>query len=159
MFVLEEIKELLSRGKTVEEAMSAVNWKGFESVVSEIFSYNDFKTRNNFRFKTKRRYEIDILAVRGKNIFCVDCKDWARGRHKAAALRRAVEMQEERTNEFRRFLEKNFIARKMIGARDGSKIISLIVTLYDEAIVRHSSTWIVSSQKLNSFLNEFENLI
>lgn len=159
MFVLEEIKELLSRGKTLEEVMDSVNWKDFESGISEIFSENNFKTRRNFRFKTKRRYEIDLIAVRGKNVFCIDCKGWSRGRHKTVALKRAVENQEERINEFHKFLKANLIARKMIGVTNDAKIIPLVVTLYEESIIKHSSTWIVPSQKLNSFLNEFENFV
>jgi hypothetical protein len=159
MFDLGDVKRKLASGKTVDELMSEFDWKGFESGVADIFSHNDFRTKLNFRFKNSKRYEIDLVAVRNNNVFCVDCKEWSMGRHKATALKTAVLKQEERVKEFKKFLRKNIVAKTVLKIENSADIVPLVVTLYDENIVKHGSTFVVPSWKLNTFLLNFESLL
>jgi len=106
---LEEIKTQLSKGKSVEEVLEKFEWKGFEEAVAEIFRENDFLIRKNFRFRTDRSYEIDLVATRSSIAICVDCKQWCKGRYKKSGLKQAAVQQEKRVEEFKRFVEKNLI--------------------------------------------------
>ena len=98
----------------IEEIVKAIDWQEFERLVSEILEKHEFKTWNNFRFKTKRRYEIDVITTRNNTTFLIDCKQWSTGRYKSSALKRASEDQEERLEEFERFVEENADVKKVL---------------------------------------------
>ena len=72
------MKEMES-GKELDEILQKYDWKFFEGFVSDVFKENDFQTKLNFRFKTTKRFEIDVVAARNNKIFCIDCKWWVGG--------------------------------------------------------------------------------
>ncbi len=146
---LEEIKKDILKGKTIEEILERIEWKEFENVVKEIFEVHEFKVMKNFRFKTDRKYEIDLVAKRNSLVLCIDCKKWRGGRYKTSDLKKAIKEQEKRTEEFKKFLKNSFFDEK-------PKIKPLIVTLLEEDILRKNKTWVVPIGKLNSFLLELE---
>lgn len=141
---------------TFLENLAEPEWKNFENFVVEIFRSNSFRVKHTMRFKTESRYEIDAVAVRGVNVFCVDCKDWSAGRYKKSALIKAADLQQKRMEEFKKFLWKNLVAKKVLDIRSDSIFRSLIVTLEEEDVVRVDDTFFVPVTKLNSFLNEPE---
>jgi len=141
---LEEIEDLIRKGKSVEEILSLIDWKEFEEKVEEIFKLHNFKTIRNFRFKTSKRFEVDIIAEKRELLFVVDCKQWRRGRYKASALKKAAEKNLERAKE---------IQNTLLGMN--KKIIPLIITLFDEAVYEYKGVHIVPLFKLNTFLLEF----
>jgi Holliday junction resolvase-like predicted endonuclease len=141
---LEDIEEMIREGRNVEEILSAVNWKEFEEKVEEIFQRHNFRTMKNFRIKTSKRFEIDIIAEKGNLLFVVDCKQWRKGRYKLSALRKAAEKQIERAEA---------IKQSLIGLN--KRVIPLLLTLYDEGIYSLQGVFIVPLFKLNSFLLEF----
>ncbi|MDI6798912.1 MAG: restriction endonuclease, partial [Candidatus Aenigmarchaeota archaeon] len=106
-------KEMLS-GKTIEEALEGFDWREFEDTVAEIFEANNFRVKRNFRFKTKKRHEIDIIATKENIAFCVDCKEWGRGRYKKTGLRCAIRDQKKRVKELMRFSKKNPAAKELL---------------------------------------------
>lgn len=136
-----------------------LDWKKFERFVAEIFLSNSFLVRHNLRFRIKRRYEIDLLALRGENVFCIDCKSWSMGRYKKTALQKAATLQEERTSQFKKYVWKNFILQKFLKINPKSKFHSLIVTLVEEEILQANNTFFVPVSKLNSFLVELESYL
>jgi Holliday junction resolvase-like predicted endonuclease len=138
---LEEIEEMIRKGKTVEEILSVVDWKEFEEKVEEIFKRHEFETKRNFRFKTSKRFEVDIIAEKRNIVFIVDCKQWGKGRYKFSPLRKAAEKQIERV----KALKQTFIGLK-------KEIIPIIVTLFDEGIYEFNGVFIVPVFKLNNFL-------
>ena len=158
MVELEEIENLV-RKNPMEEVLKNFDWKDFEEIVAEIFRRHDFIVKKNFRFKTKKRYEVDIIAARQNLVFCVDCKRWSGGRYKKSGIKKSVEMQEKRTNVIKNILEKNPILRKTLKIEDEPEIKSLLVTLMEEDLVKEKNTFIVPVFKLNSFLLEIENYI
>jgi len=141
---LEEIENLIRSGKTVEEVLTLVGWEEFEEKVEEIFKLHNFKTIRNFRFKTTKRFEIDIIAEKRDLLFVIDCKQWNKGRYKISALKKAAERNLERSRE----LQSTLIGRN-------KKVIPIIITLFDEAIYEYEGVYIVPLFKLNSFLLEF----
>lgn len=149
---IEEAENFLKSGKTLEEFVGKIDWKDFEKFVKEIFSVNGFSSFSNFRFKTSRRFEIDVIATKNNLIFLADCKEWDRGRYKKSGLTRAAEEQITRSNEFEKFLKKNPIAKKRFKVDSNAKIIPIIVTWYDEDISQFANCFVVPVWKLNSFL-------
>jgi Holliday junction resolvase len=83
---LEKISKAIKNGKELEEVLEKFGWKDFEKVISEIFERNDFSVLTNFRFKTRKRYEIDLIGIRGNLILCADCKSWSSRKSKKVKL-------------------------------------------------------------------------
>ncbi len=133
-----------------------LEWKQFERFVAEILRSHMFKVKHGMRFKIKRKYEIDLFAVRGEKVFCVDCKNWSTGRYKSSALRKAARMQEERVLQFKKYIWKNLILHKILNVNPNSEFHSLVVTSVEETIVNENQTFIVPVAKLNTFLSELE---
>jgi hypothetical protein len=152
--MLEEVKI----EKSVEEELKNLDWKGFEKAVQEIFELNEFKVKRNFRFKTKRRYEIDLIAIKDRFNFCVDCKRFGKGRYKKSEILKAIKKQEERNKELKKFLRSNMIAKESLKIKS-MKFYPLLVTLFEEEVIKENQTFVVPVWKLNSFLNEVENYI
>lgn len=158
MVELDEI-EKKARGISLEEILKEHDWREFEKMVGGIFEKNEFKVKRNFRFKTKKRYEIDILATKQNFVFCVDCKKWSGGRYKKSGIKAAVSEQEKRTLLVRNFLKKNPIAMQMLKIDRDTRFYSLIVTLMEEDMFQEKKTFIVPVFKLNSFLLEVEKYL
>ncbi|MEM7821567.1 MAG: NERD domain-containing protein [Candidatus Aenigmatarchaeota archaeon] len=151
---LEDIKKEMLSGKEIEEILQSFDWKEFENIVAEIFESNNFMVYRNFRFKNKKRYEIDLLAMRNKIVFCVDCKEWGKGRYKKTGIKNAARRQIERVKE----LNSNKRELKNIGISTCHKIYPLIITLFEEDLKKEGSVLVVPVWKLNSFLNEIETI-
>lgn len=155
---LEKIRRHVLAGKSIEDVVEGFNWQEFERMVAEIFVKNDFKVKQNFRFNTKRRHEIDIIAVKNGVGLCVDCKEWSGGRHKKAALARAAEKQEDRIKELARFLEKNLATRNFPEMRE-CNFFPMIVTWFEEDMIKTGDVFVVPVWKLNHFLVNLERYI
>lgn len=155
MVDLEKIKIQILEGTPIEKILSRFDWSGFEKAVAEIFLANGFSIKRNFRFKTKQRYEIDIIASKAGKIICVDCKGWREGRNKKHAIVKAAEKQKERVKQLKKFVSKNPIVQsslKIGGTRQ--TYTPMIVTLLEENLKKDdSNTFVVPVWKLNSFLN------
>jgi len=139
-------KKILS-GKDIEDVLKKIDWKDFEKTVAEIFYRHGFKVKQSFRFKTNRKYEIDVLAFRNKLALCVDCKQWSRGREKRSALIKSIKEQKTRAEELKKFLSSNL------------DFHPLIITLFEEDILKEEETYVVPVWKLNSFLLEAEKFL
>lgn len=156
---LEEIKMQLYRGKSVEEILEKLDWKEFEKTVAEIFRENGFLVRENFRFKTDKGYEIDLVATRGNTVICADCKQWCRGRYKKSGIKQAALQQEKRVEEFKRFVEKSLIAKKSLKLKEGASFYSLVITLFEEEVTKEGETLVIPVWKLNNFLLMLEEYV
>ena len=155
--LIEEIEMQLREGKPIEDALEGYDWKKFETFICEIFQQNGFSTKQNFRFKTKKRHEIDVVATRNKLTFCVDCKWWGRGRYKKAGLKVAAVSQQARVKELIKFLKKNIIARSLLKISSDHMIYPLLVTLHEEDTVKENETFVIPAWKLNRFVTEAED--
>lgn len=153
--MLDALKAQLQKDKVIENILEKYDWKKFEGIIAEIFQENGFNTKQNFRFKTRKRYEIDIVAIRNNRIFCVDCKWWGRGRYKKTGLKNAVISQENRVKELQNFLKKNPIAKSLLKVTK-YKIYPLLITLHEEDMVHENETFVVPVWKLNRFITEIE---
>jgi len=136
---VEAVIEEIRKAKDIEDVLAKYDWKSFEEFVEFVFQQHDFDTKRNFRFKTEKRYEIDVLAER-EVIVCVDCKKWGKGRYKRSSLLKAAERQKERVDAFKKF--------------SGTKkqVFPIIVTLMDEVL--EDDMLVLPVWKLNEFLLE-----
>ncbi len=144
---LEKIRKQIKSGRSIEDVLKKVDWKDFEKTVGEIFSQHNFKVKRNLRFKTKKRYEIDIFASKRNFAICVDCKQWEQGRYKASAVKNSIKKQIERIEELKTHMKEVI------------KIYPMIITLFDEDIIKENNVFVVPVWKLNSFLLEIENVL
>lgn len=150
---IEEIKNRILNGEPIEDVLSRCRWQDFESAVAQIFAANGFTVVKNLRFKTRRRWEIDVVASKNGNVLCVDCKGWGNGRHKKSALRAAAEGQIQRTKSLERFMSRNPIAQHKLGVSSDTIFYPVLVTLFEEDVEPDNGILVVPVWKLNSFLN------
>ena len=152
MVDVEKIKQRIHQGEQIEDIVEEIDWKQFEKLIIEILKKHDFTTFQNFRFKTERRFEVDIIASDGNNVFVVDCKHWDRGRYKKTGLKYAVEEQKYRLEELKKFIKNNFIAKNKFQITEKTKFIPLIITWFEEDLLKYEDMFIVPVWKLNQFL-------
>jgi len=152
MIDIEKIKDKILRGEQIENVVEDIDWKQFEEFIMEILKKHDFIMFQNFRFKTDRKFEIDIISSNRNNILTIDCKHWNRGRYKKSGLKYAVEEQKHRLEEFKKFVNNNPIAKNKFQINEKTKFTPLIVTWFEEDLLKHENTFIVPVCKLNEFL-------
>lgn len=154
MISFEEIENRINKGEELESILSQINWQEFETFVASIFQQHDFRTLENFRFKTKNRYEIDVVAIKNDIMICIDCKQWGRRRSKSSAITDAAKKQVKRVKELKKFLKNNPIAQgKLKIDFKKATIVPLIVSLFEEDLLEIEDVFIVPVWKLNEFLN------
>ena len=146
---IETMERDLRKGMDIEEILDSVDWKGFEDFCAEVFERHSWTVKRNLRFKTSRRYEIDIVATKGRLAIAADCKHWGMRPGKVAGLRNAAKMQSERAEELP-LSERDF---------GDKKVYPILITLFQEDITKEDGVWIVPAYRLNSFLLDFEGYL
>ena len=77
-----------------------LGWDEFEDFAEFSLKAGGYRTFKHFRFKNvKRRYEIDIIALKQPFMLSIDCKHWKRSWLRAATSK-IVASQVDRTNAF-----------------------------------------------------------
>ena len=126
-------------GAPIDEVSSLLDWKDFESLVSEILESREFDTIRNV-ILTKPRMEIDVVGIKNEVAILIDCKHWKRLSY--SSLETAVNKQIERT--------KRYVTKEKIHAA-----IPAIVTLYQEEVKFINKVPIIPIFQLDSFCEEF----
>ncbi|MHC1591497.1 MAG: hypothetical protein ACXQS8_05385 [Candidatus Helarchaeales archaeon] len=133
-----------------------LDWHEFESLCIHVFQANEFECCQNVRFSlpSRKRHEIDIVAVRGSFVLSVDAKNWRSRPGKSSQIKLAMEKQIERTRELAMHpftIEKYFPNFSW----SGKKFFPVLVTSLQESISLHDGCPIVPFSSLDSFLQEF----
>ena len=127
----------------LETVSGEVIWQNFERLAAFIFEKNDFRvTVNTVKTLNKKRRQFDVIAKKGNQTFLVECKKWAGNRYRLSAIKKAVEQHKERTTFYETITNED--------------AVPLLVTLIEEEIQVYEGVPIVSIQKLNSFVNEWD---
>ncbi len=126
-------------GAPIDEVSFLLDWKDFESLVSEILESREFDTISNV-ILTKPRMEIDVVGIKNGVAILIDCKHWKRLSY--SSLETAVNKQIERT--------KRYVTKEKIPAA-----IPAIVTLYQEEVKFINKVPIIPIFQLDSFCEEF----
>ena len=146
-------------------AIKAVNWGADPKTVCKPLGWDEFEdfaefalkaggygTFKHFRFKgDKRRYEIDIIALKQPFILSIDCKHWKRSWQRAATSK-IVTSQVDRTNAFYLSLSQ-YVAKLHVEAWNQIVIVPLIVTLSETPFKICEGTPVVQITSLQDFLN------
>ena len=170
LFIIDAITILQLDIRQISEIL---NYDGFETLVEEILSQNNYITTKNFRFSDKsnfksktsqKRYEIDIIGIHLKYILLIDAKQWRR-KDSFASLSKAADLQYRRAialkknpEIFSRLIQKFFGPKFNLKKRLPFIIIPVMVTLEDNSIkINTNQIPLVSIYELNSFLQELQN--
>ncbi len=141
-------------GQPQRPVLSTLSWWEFEEFIATVLHRHDFTVIHGFRFKSRRRFEIDVIAAKKPTIFCIDCKQYGIRSSKASPLRTAVEDQLQRVEA----LAANFAAQQVklqcLGWRTAN-LYPLLVTMLHEDILWHNQVPVVPAAQLNTFLLSF----
>ena len=169
LFVMESIKILRLDLSRVSELL---HYSGFEVLINEILSKNNYKVLNNFRFSDKsnfksktsqKRYEIDVIGMKLKDILIIDAKQWKR-KDSYSSMNRAANLQLQRAIALKKNPDAfSRLIHSLLGINPNLKnalpfrLIPLMVTLEDNSNrLNDNQIPLVSIYYLNSFLQEFE---
>jgi len=168
-FILDCVNTLEFDIKRISEIL---NYVGFENLVQEILSRNNYITRKNFRFSDKsnfksetlqKRYEIDVIGIKSKYILLIDAKQWKR-KDSYSSINKAADLQFRRAHA----LTKNpkvfsKLIQELLGDKTNLKkrlpfiLIPLIVTLENNSFrINNNQIPLVSIYEINSFLQELQ---
>lgn len=139
------LEKSLLHGCPLEYLVEALTWKEFEDLCSQIVSNFSYEIKRNYRFKlNNKRYEIDIVAIKGNIVLSIDCKQWSRHSN----LSSAAQKHEEKSYMLRKYIRKENIT-----------IVPVIVVYKDTGSPRIGNTFIVPIYKLKNFLNNIPQII
>jgi hypothetical protein len=146
---------LIKAGVDIEHVAKYLDWKEFEAFTRDILLFHEFQVYSRVRFKSskKKRYELDLLALRNPIILCIDCKHWNSRAGKKHALKKAVEKQVERTIAFSKDAD---LSKFCIERNDGLFLMPLLISWLVEDIKTHQNVPIVPIFQLSFFLNQLD---
>ena len=170
LFIIDCIKFLQFDIKYLSEIL---DYSGFETLIKEILSRNNYRSLTNFRFsdntkslseKSQKRYEIDVIGIYYKYLLIIDAKQWKR-KDTYGLLNKAATKQYHRMV----MLKKNpevfaKLVTRILGEDANLKkhlpliLIPFMVTLEDNNIkLNDNQVPLVSIYELNAFLHELPN--
>ncbi|MFX0029649.1 MAG: NERD domain-containing protein [Candidatus Hermodarchaeota archaeon] len=170
LFIIDCIKYLRY---DIAQLSEILDYNGFEALVKEILSKNNYHTTTNFRFsessklktlKSQKRYEIDVIGISSKFILIIDAKQWKR-KDSYNSMSKAANLQFERIKALKRNPESfSKLITLILGDKFNAKkylpftLIPLMVTLEDNGIkFNENQIPLVSIYEFNAFLQEFSN--
>lgn len=146
---------LIKTGLDIEYVAKYLDWKEFEAFSRDILLHHEFKVYPRVRFKSskKKRYELDLLAIRNPIILCIDCKHWSPRAGKKYALKKAVEKQVERTKAFSNSVD---LLKFNIEKNNDLYLMPLLISWLVEDIKTYQNVPIVPIFQLSFFLNQID---
>ncbi len=149
-----------------------LNYDGFEALIQEILSQNNFRTIKNFRFSdrsnlkyetSQKRYEIDVIGIYQSYILIIDAKQWKR-KDSYGAMNKAANLQYQRVVALKKNPETiSDLIQRLLGMSCNVRkrlpftLIPIMVTLEPNWIkINENSVPLVGIHNLNSFLHELQ---
>ncbi|MBY8988191.1 MAG: NERD domain-containing protein [Candidatus Lokiarchaeota archaeon] len=156
----------------VSRLSNLLNYDGFEALIQEILSQNNYRTIKNFRFSDKsnlkyetsqKRYEIDVIGIYQSFILIIDAKQWKR-KDSYSAMNKAANLQYQRVVALKKNPETiSDLVQSLLGMRYNVRkklpftLIPIMVTLETNWIkINDNSVPLVGIYNLNSFLHELQ---
>ena len=150
-----------------------LDYNGFEALIKEILSKNNYHTITNFRFsessnmkllKAQKRFEVDVIGIYSKYILIIDAKQWRR-KDSYGSISKAANLQYDRIKALKRNPESFLkLITLLLGDEPNIKkrlpftLIPIMVTLEDNSIkLNENQIPLVSIYEFNAFLQEFPN--
>ena len=140
----------ITLGADIERVCRNLSWKEFEDVAVTAFQTNGYSTIKHFRFRHENRmWEIDVLAIKGKIVVCVDCKRWMK-RLTASTMSKVAEAQIERVKALSKIMDKSTFP-----VEGRIFLIPMILSLIPASSKFCNGVPIVPILQLQNFLDEF----
>jgi hypothetical protein len=106
------LKQAVESGISLETVFKAVNWRGFERIIAEVFRAKGFRVLEHFRFSIKGvAREIDVLVETPRMLLSIDCKQWIRRNYNVSSASR---LQLERSRLLSSYLSEKESVRKAV---------------------------------------------
>ena len=134
----------INMGINVVDISSKLNWHDFELFSSELLKYHGYTVYTNFRLKSPTR-EIDVVGIKSHKALLIDCKHWKK--KSINGLNQIVEKQKNRC--------KLFIQKSNMNIQN---VFPIVLTFLPNGKNFINEVPIISINKFNSFLLDFENL-
>lgn len=134
----------INKGINVVDISSKLNWHDFELFSSELLKYHGYTVYTNFRLKNPKR-EIDIIGIKSQKALLIDCKHWKK--KSITGLKQIVEKQKNRS--------KLFIQKSNMKVQN---VFPIVLTFLPNGNSFINGVPIISINKLNSFLLDFDNI-
>ena len=134
----------INKGINVVDISSKLNWHDFELFTSELLKYHGYTVYTNFRLKNPKR-EIDIIGIKSQKAILIDCKHWKK--KSITGLKQIVEKQKNRS--------KLFIQKSNLKVQN---VFPIVLTFLPNGNSFNNGVPIISINKLNSFLLDFDNI-
>jgi len=134
----------INKGINVVDISSKLNWHDFELFSSELLKYHGYTVYTNFRLKNPKR-EIDIIGIKSQKAILIDCKHWKK--KSITGLKQIVEKQKNRS--------KLFIQKSNLKVQN---VFPIVLTFLPNGNSFINGVPIISINKLNSFLLDFDNI-
>jgi len=134
----------INKGINVVDISSKLNWHDFELFSSELLKYHGYTVYTNFRLKNPKR-EIDIIGIKSQKAILIDCKHWKK--KSITGLKQIVEKQKNRS--------KLFIQKSNLKVQN---VFPIVLTFLPNGNSIINGVPIISINKLNSFLLDFDNI-
>ena len=134
----------INKGINVVDISSKLNWHDFELFSSELLKYHGYTVYTNFRLKNPKR-EIDMIGIKSQKALLIDCKHWKK--KSITGLKQIVEKQKNRS--------KLFIQKSNMNVQN---VFPIVLTFLPNGNSFINGVPIISINKLNSFLLDFDNI-
>ena len=131
----------------VERTAKTLTWQEFEDFCDDCFASAGFETRKGVVFKDgRRRWQVDLVAIKGQALLTVDCKHWESPNY-TSKFERAVDHQRQSLPP----LIGHLRTRGMVASHE-FWALPMIVTLYQPRKSIINSVVLVSLGQLANFL-------
>jgi hypothetical protein len=118
--------------------MMVRRWQDLEEITLEALEAHGFECEFRKVFVNGSRYEIDVLARKGKLVLAFDCKHYLRIKSRKSVLRREARKHHARCVKFSEIT--------------GEKVVPIILTFLDDSLLYLEGCIIVPLRALNDFL-------
>ena len=138
-------------GADLERVCTFLTWSEFEDISGFAFEASGFSVKRSFRFKwSGRRWEVDIVAYKGRTVISVDCKHWRRN-WRGSSIKRIVENHIERTKALSEALPNLRLIPKIKGRLT---VVPVILSLVQGPFKFYMDVPVVPILQLRNFIEE-----
>ena len=130
-----------------ERATKALTWQEFEEFTQQCLGITGFVTRKGVVFNDgKRRWQIDLVAVKDRTLLAIDCKHWESPNY-SSKFGKAVEHQKQSLTPLIRYLRAHgsLVSREVWA-------LPMIITLFQPRESMIDKVVLVSVGQLADFL-------
>jgi len=140
-----------------------LTWQEFEKLVTNALEQCDFKVVKNFHFTAgarKKRWEVDVIGIRGPLLMAFDAKHWTRTTQAPSALEKAATNQKARVAALAGYSKLGDLLFQLGITHARLTLIPAIVTLFDPPFeLAQSGVPAMSIRNLSYFLQHLEAIL